>query len=286
MKAKLLALIAVTATCTVAVAEDASSFKDDKDKLSYALGMNYGIMFQRQEVEIDPEALLKGLRDVISSNKTLLTEEQMRQALTDAQRRIGEQRQAKMKIQGAENKKKADAFLAENKAKPGVSVTASGLQYKILSTGTGPKPSAADSVTVHYKGTLLDGTEFDSSYKRGQPATFGVGGVIKGWTEALQLMNAGSKWELFIPPDLAYGEQGRPNIPPNSLLVFEVELLTNAPPPPPAPPAAPLTSDIIKVPSAEEMKKGAKIETIKAEDIEKEIQKQKQAQPKPADAAK
>lgn len=286
MKAKLLAFIAVTATCTVAVAEDASSFKDDKDKLSYALGMNYGIMFQRQDVEIDPDALLKGLRDVISSNKTLLTEEQMRQTLTDAQRRIGEQRQAKMKIQGEGNRKKADEFLAANKAKPGVTVTDSGLQYKILSTGTGPKPAASDSVTVHYKGTLLDGTEFDSSYKRGQPATFGVTGVIKGWTEALQLMNAGSKWELFIPPDLAYGEQGRPNIPPNSLLVFEVELLTNAPPAPPAAPAAPLTSDIIKVPSAEEMKKGAKIETIKAEDIEKEIQKQKQAQPKPADAAK
>lgn len=286
MKAKLLALIAVTATCTVAVAEDASPFKDDKEKLGYALGMNYGTMFLRQDVELDPEALLRGLKDVMSSNKTLLTEEQVRQTLTDAQGRIREKQQAKMKLQGGENKKKADDFLAANKAKPGVTVTASGLQYKILSTGTGPKPAATDSVTVHYKGTLLDGTEFDSSYKRGQPATFGVGGVIKGWTEALQLMNAGSKWELFIPPDLAYGEQGRPNIPPNSLLVFEVELLTNAPPAPSAAPAAPLTSDIIKVPSAEEMKKGAKIETIKAEDIEKEIQKQKQAQPKPADAAK
>ena len=286
MKAKLLAFLAVTATCTVALAEDASPFKDDKEKLGYALGMNYGTMFLRQDVELDPDALLRGLKDVLSSNKTLLTEDQVRQTLNDAQGRIREKQQAKAKVQGAENKKKADAFLAENKDKPGVTVTGSGLQYKILSTGAGAKPAATDSVTVHYKGTLLDGTEFDSSYKRGQPATFGVSGVIKGWTEALQLMNAGSKWQLFIPPDLAYGEQGRPNIPPNSLLVFEVELLTNAPPPPPAPPAAPLTSDIIKVPSAEEMKKGAKIETIKAEDIEKEIQKQKQMQSKPVDEKK
>ncbi len=286
MKAKLLAFLAVTATCTVALAEDASPFKDDKEKLGYALGMNYGTMFLRQDVELDPDALLRGLKDVLSSNKTLLTEDQVRQTLNDAQGRIREKQQAKAKVQGADNKKKADAFLAENKDKPGVTVTGSGLQYKILSTGAGAKPAATDSVTVHYKGTLLDGTEFDSSYKRGQPATFGVSGVIKGWTEALQLMNAGSKWQLFIPPDLAYGEQGRPNIPPNSLLVFEVELLTNAPPPPPAPPAAPLTSDIIKVPSAEEMKKGAKIETIKAEDIEKEIQKQKQMQSKPVDEKK
>ena len=286
MKAKLLAFLAVTATCTVALAEDASPFKDDKEKLGYALGMNYGTMFLRQDVELDPDALLRGLKDVLSSNKTLLTEDQVRQTLNDAQGRIREKQQAKAKVQGAENKKKADAFLAENKDKPGVTVTGSGLQYKVLSTGAGAKPAATDSVTVHYKGTLLDGTEFDSSYKRGQPATFGVSGVIKGWTEALQLMNAGSKWQLFIPPDLAYGEQGRPNIPPNSLLVFEVELLTNAPPPPPAPPAAPLTSDIIKVPSAEEMKKGAKIETIKAEDIEKEIQKQKQMQSKPVDEKK
>ena len=263
-----------------------SQFKNEKEQLGYALGMNYGTMFLRQDVELDPDALLRGLKDVMSSNKTLLTEEQVRQTLNDAQGRIREKQQAKAKVQGVENKKKADDFLAANKDKAGVAVTGSGLQYKILSTGSGPKPSATDSVTVHYKGTLLDGTEFDSSYTRGQPATFGVSGVIKGWTEALQLMNAGSKWELYIPPDLAYGEQGRPNIPPNSLLVFEVELLTNAPPAPPAAPAAPLTSDIIKVPSAEEMKKGAKIETIKAEDIEKEIQKQKQAQPKPADAAK
>jgi FKBP-type peptidyl-prolyl cis-trans isomerase len=272
----------------VAQAEVLSQFKNEKEQLGYALGMNYGTMFLRQDVELDPDALLRGLKDVLSSNKTLLTEEQVRQTLTDAQGRIREKQQAKAKVLGAENKKKADDFLAANKDKAGVTSTASGLQYKILSTGSGPKPVASDSVTVHCKGTLLDGTEFDSSYKRGQPATFGVGGVIKGWTEALQLMNAGSKWELYIPPDLAYGEQGRPNIPPNSLLVFEVELLTNAPPPPapPTPSAAPLTSDIIKVPSAEEMKRGAKIETIKAEDIEKEIQKQKQAQPKPADAAK
>ena len=154
--------------------------------------------------------------------------------------------------------------------------TPSGLIYESLKDGAGAQPTAQSSVQVHYRGTLVDGTEFDSSYKRGQPATFGLNGVIKGWTEGLQLMSAGSKYQFFIPPDLAYGEMGRPNIPPNSLLIFEVELLSNAPPP--VVHSQPLTSDIIKVPSKEEMDRGAKIETIKAEDVEKEIQKQKQLQ--------
>ena len=286
MKPKLLTLLVVTAACFSARAEDASPFKGDKDKFSYALGMYYGNMFTRQEVDVDLATLTKGISDVLASNKTLLTEEQMKQALNDAQKRMTEKRQAKLKEQGEENKKKAETFLESNKGKDGVVTTPSGLQYKVLTTGTGAKPASNDTVTVHYKGTLTDGTEFDSSYKRGQPATFNLNAVVKGWTEALQLMSAGSKWQLFIPPALAYGEQGRPGIPPNSLLIFDVELLTNAPPPPPSAPvapAAPLTSDIIKVPSLEEMKKGAKIETIKAADVEKEIQKQQQAQPKTDD---
>lgn len=276
MKLKLFAVITLTTACAVAWAEDpSSSFKSDKEKFSYALGMNYGTMFSKQEVDVDLDAMLKGIKDA-QGGKPLLTEEQMRTTLMDAQRQMAEKREAKRKVEAVANKKKADDFLAENKAKEGVTTTASGLQYKVLSKSDGKKPAATDTVTVHYKGTLTDGTEFDSSYKRGQPATFGLNGVIKGWTEGLQLMSAGSKYQFFIPPDLAYGEMGRPNIPPNSLLIFEVELLSNAPPP--VVQSQPLTSDIIKVPSKEEMDKGAKIETIKAEDVEKEIQKQKQAQ--------
>jgi hypothetical protein len=148
---------------------------------------------------------------------------------------------------------------------------ADGLQYLVLTNGSGAMPAATDKVTVNYRGTLLDGTEFDSSYKRGQPASFPVGGVIPGWTEALQKMSVGSKWKLFIPAGLAYGEKGQRGIPPNSVLIFEVELISIAPatPVPAAAPAQPLTSDIIKVPSAEEMKKGAKIEVIKPEDAAK-----------------
>ena len=149
------------------------------------------------------------------------------------------------------------------------------LQYLVLTSGSGITPTANDIVKVNYAGTLVDGTEFDSSYKRGQPAEFQVGGVIKGWTAALQQMKVGSKWKLFIPADLAYGEGGRPGIPPNSTLIFEVELLDSKSPAPPVQPTpvAPLTSDIIKVPSAEEMKKGAKIEVIKPEDAAKAMQK-------------
>jgi FKBP-type peptidyl-prolyl cis-trans isomerase FklB len=275
MKIKLLTVITLASVCAAAWAEDASPFKGDKDKFSYALGMNYGTMFSKQEVDVDLDSLVKGIKDALGG-KTLLTEEQMRTVLTDAQRQMAEKREIKRKADAEVNKKKADEFLAANKSKEGVTALPSGLQYKVISQGAGNKPAATDTVTVHYKGTLTDGTEFDSSYKRGQPATFGLSGVIKGWTEGLQIMPAGSKYQFYIPPDLAYGEMGRPNIPPNSLLIFEVELLSNAPPP--VVHSQPLTSDIIKVPSKEEMDKGAKIETIKAEDVEKEIQKQKQLQ--------
>ncbi len=248
------------------------AFPDEKEKFSYALGMNYGIFFNRQDLEVDLDTLVKGMRDSVSSNKTLLTEEEMRQVLMEAQRKMAAKREEKRKAQAEQNKTKAEAFLAENKAKPGVLTTASGLQYKVLTEGNGNPPGSNDTVTVQYKGSLLDGTEFDSSYKRGQPATFSVNGVISGWKEALHLMKPGAKWQLFIPPNLAYGEYGRPNIPPNSLLTFEVELLSNVPPV--TAQSQPLTSDIIKVPSLEEMKKGAKIETIKADQVEKEIKKQ------------
>ncbi len=264
---------------TRALAAETPALTTDKEKFSYALGMYYGNMFVDRGFDLNIDILAQAIKDTLATNRTMLTSTQMDQVLREEERRWNERQQAKLKQQREANLKKAEAFLAENKSKPGVMTTPSGLQYKILTEGNGPIPSSNDTVTVNYRGTLLDGTEFDNSAKRGAPATFPVTGVIKGWTEALEKMKVGSKWQLFIPPNLAYGEPGRGSIPPNSLLIFDVELLTNAPPqPPPASSTAPLTSDIIKVPSLDEMKKGAKIETLKPEDVEKEIQKGKQQQ--------
>ena len=252
-------------------------FKDEKEKISYALGMNVGNSLKgnlkTQDVDVDTETLVKAFQEGLNGSATRITEAQDREILNEFRKELRVKQQEKQKMLSEKNKKDGTAFLAENKTKPGVTTLPSGLQYKILTEGTGPIPKSGDTVTVNYRGTLLDGTEFDSSFKRGQPATFKVTGVIKGWTEALQLMKTGSKWRLVIPPELAYGERGTPAIGPNATLTFEVELLSiksGAPMPPTAAVSTPLTSDIIKVPSAEELKKGAKIETIKAEDIEKE----------------
>jgi FKBP-type peptidyl-prolyl cis-trans isomerase len=196
-----------------------------KEKFSYAVGMNIGSNLRRQSVPVDPDTLMRGLKDTLAGNPTLLTEDEERTVLNEAQADMRKQMQEKQKAQGEANKKEGDAFLAANKAKDGVVTLPSGLQYKVLQAGTGPKPAATDSVTVNYRGTFINGTEFDSSYKRGQPATFPVNGVIKGWTEALQLMPVGSKWQLFIPSDLAYGERAPGDIGPNTTLLFEVELL-------------------------------------------------------------
>lgn len=241
---------------------------DEKSRVSYAIGMSMGHTLQRQGVDIDPELTARALKDVLTSNTTLLTPDEVQTTLTKFQQEFRIKQQAKME----EEKQNGEAYLAANKNNPGVVTLPDGLQYQVLTTGTGAMPTANDVVTVNYKGSLIDGTEFDSSYKRGQPAQFQVGGVIPGWTEALQKMKVGSKWKLFIPYNLAYGGAGHPPvIPPNSTLVFEVELMDakSPTPPPQAPPVAPLTSDIIKVPSAEELKKGAKIEVIKPEDAAK-----------------
>jgi FKBP-type peptidyl-prolyl cis-trans isomerase FklB len=207
------------------------TLKTQKDKFSYALGMNTGKRMsdslKKQSVPFDPAILVRGMRDAMTGGKTLLTDEEAQAVLTEMQKQVREQQQAKMQQAGQANKKDGEAFLAANKGKEGIVVLPSGLQYKILKEGTGPKPAASDSVVCNYKGTLINGTEFDSSYKRGQPATFPVGGVIKGWTEALQLMPVGSKWQLFIPSDLAYGEHGAgADIGPDATLIFEVELLS------------------------------------------------------------
>jgi FKBP-type peptidyl-prolyl cis-trans isomerase len=189
--------------------------------------MNLGTNLHKQSVPVDPNILLRGLKDALAGGKTALTEEQARAALMEVQNEMRKKQQAEMQAAGEANKKEGDAFLAANKAKEGVVTLPSGLQYKILTQGTGPKPTATDSVVCNYRGTLINGTEFDSSYKRGEPATFPVSGVIKGWTEALQLMPVGSKWQLFVPSDLAYGERSPgPEIAPDSTLIFEVELLS------------------------------------------------------------
>ena len=201
--------------------------KTQKDKFSYALGMKMGANLQKQSVPVDPAILARGLKDGLAGGKTLLTDDEAQAALKAMQDDLRAKQQAKIQEAAGANKKEGEAFLAANKGKDGVVALASGMQYKILKEGTGPKPVATDSVVCNYQGTLINGKEFDSSYKRGQPATFPVNGVIKGWTEALQLMPVGSKWQLFIPSELAYGDRGAgADIGPGATLVFEVELLS------------------------------------------------------------
>ena len=205
--------------------------KDQKEKVSYAIGMQIGFNLARQKVDINPDILANGIKDSLAG-KPQLTPEQVKEVMAQFEKDM-EQKQKEL---AEKNKTEGTKFLEENKKKPGVKTTASGLEYKVEKEGTGPQPKATDMVTVNYKGTLIDGTEFDSSYKRGQPATFPVNGVIKGWTEALQLMKKGAKYQLFIPSSLAYGERAMgPDIGPNSTLIFEVELMDVKPPPTPAP---------------------------------------------------
>ena len=210
----------------------APALKTRKEKFSYALGMNIGTglgaNLKKQGVEVDPNLLTQGLKDALTGGKTRLTVEEAQAVLTEVQNEVRKQQQEKVQEAGAKNKIEGEAFLTANKAKEGVVTLPSGLQYKILTAGTGPKPTGTDTVVCNYRGTLTNGKEFDSSYTRGQPATFQVDGVIKGWTEALQLMPVGSKWQLFIPSNLAYGERGAGGgeIGPNATLIFEVELLS------------------------------------------------------------
>ena len=206
------------------------TLKTQKEKASYALGMNFGTGLRKQSIDIDPAILARGLRDSFSNGKTLLTEDEAKAVLTQLQSDVRKKQQEMAQQLGEANRKQGLEFLEANKTKDGVVTLPSGLQYKVLQEGTGPKPAPTDTVVCNYRGTLLDSTEFDSSYKRGQPATFPVTGVIKGWTEALQIMPVGSKWQLFIPSALAYGEHGAGGqIGPNATLIFEVELLSIQP---------------------------------------------------------
>lgn len=235
--------------------------KPDKEKISYAIGMNIGSNIKRQSIDVDVDTLAKAIKDVIAGSPTRFNEQEAQQIMMAMNNDLRSKREEERKQLGGKNKKEGEAFLAENAKKPGIKTTASGLQYKVITEGKGEKPKSTDTVTTQYRGRLIDGTEFDSSYKRGQPAEFPVTGVIKGWTEALQLMPVGSKWELYIPSDLAYGERGSgANIGPDATLIFEIELVGIKPP---VESNQAVSGEIIKVPSAEELKKGAKIEVIR-----------------------
>ena len=254
---------------------------NEKARFSYAIGMMYGHTFQEQGVEVDTDMLVRGFKDIQSGGTTLLTPQEMHEMLIECQKSLAAKKQKAREDAAAKNKAEGEAFLAKNKTEPGVITLPDGLQYKVITNGNGAIPTGTDVVTVHYRGMFIDGTEFDSSYKRGIPRHFSIGNaILPGWTEALMRMPVGSKWQLFLPPELAYGEQGRPGmqgrpgIPPNSVLIFEIELLSTQhqePPPPVGLDQAnpPFTSDIVKVPSLEEMKNGAKIEVIKPEDVAK-----------------
>jgi len=208
------------------LAEQSPAPKTQKEQQAYAIGLDIARNMKRQGISADPELLIRGFRDGLTGVEPAISEAELHQALNDFQVDMKAKRARTKRVIGEENKKEGEAFLAKNKAAQGVVTLPSGLQYKVLKEGDGKKPSAADTVQVNYRGTLIDGTEFDNSYRRGAPATFAVKGVIPGWTEALQQMPEGSKWQLYVPPQLAYAEKGSGrNIGPNETLIFDVELL-------------------------------------------------------------
>ena len=208
--------------CAQEAAAPASALKTDKEKLSYALGMDIGTQFKARSVDVDPALFAKAMQDALSGGKMAMTPDEAKAIIGALQQSLAAKQAAEAKAAADKNKADGDAFLAANKTKEGVVTLPSGVQYKVITAGTGKKPLATDQVVCNYRGTTIDGKEFDSSYKRGQPATFPVGQVIKGWTEVLQLMPVGSKWQVFIPPALGYGERGAgADIGPNATLVFE-----------------------------------------------------------------
>jgi FKBP-type peptidyl-prolyl cis-trans isomerase FklB len=224
-------IICLSAVCiaSIGLAQDKPELKDQKDKASYSIGYDIGDSFKKQKIELNIDALVAGLKEALAGKDAALPKEEREKTLQAFQKEMMEKQMAASKEAAAKNLAEGEKFLAENKKKEGVKTTASGLQYKVLKEGSGPSPKETDTVTTNYKGTLIDGTEFDSSYKRNEPASFQVNRVIKGWIEALQLMKPGSKYQLFIPASLAYGERGAgQTIGPNSTLIFEVELLSVA----------------------------------------------------------
>lgn len=223
---KLLATAAAVMVLAGGVYAEPQGLKTEKDRISYSMGVATGSQLKRQSVEVDAEMFSKGLKDAVSGEKLQMTEQEVQETLMKFQQDLAAKQAEKMKQLGDKNKAEGSAFLAENRKIEGIKTLPSGLQYKVIKEGTGRTPKDTDTVVTHYKGTLIDGTEFDSSHKRNQPATFPVKGVIKGWTEALQLMKEGASWQLFVPSELAYGERGAgAQIGPNATLIFEVELI-------------------------------------------------------------
>jgi FKBP-type peptidyl-prolyl cis-trans isomerase FklB len=216
MRLRMVVILGVLFLVGVVNAQEKPVLKNQKEKVSYIIGMDIGNNLKKQSVDVDPNSLARGIQDTLSGAKPLLSKEEIQETMVAFRKEMAE----KQKQQG-------EAFLSDNKKKEGVKTLPSGLQYKVVKAGTGKKPKSGDTVTVNYRGTLIDGTEFDSSFRRGQPATFPVSGVIPGWTEALQLMQEGAKWQLFIPANLAYGERGAGSvIGPNATLIFEIELIS------------------------------------------------------------
>ena len=268
--------------------EKSTPLKDTKDKVSYSIGLNIGFNLKKQNVSINPDTFVLGLKDALAG-KPQMTDEQVKETMTAFEKEMID----KQKAAGVKNGADGEKFLAENKKKSGIKTKmvtlrdgkTAELQYKVIKEGTGETPSSNDTVRVNYRGTLINGKEFDSTAKHGtEPSKLGVSHVIKGWTEALEMMKVGSKWEIFLPAALAYEDRpAGPDIGPGSTLIFEMELVGIEPPPPPAPPAQPaqpLTSDIIRVPSADELKKGEKIQVLKPEDVERMKKEQEEREKK------
>ena len=248
---RLIICFAALLIASIGLAQDKQELKDQKDKASYAIGLELGTSLKKGKMDVSTDKLLKGLKDGMSGEKPLLTEDQVKEVMTALQKEMMDKQAAAAKEEGEKNLAAGEKFLAENKKKDGVKTTASGLQYKVLKEGTGDAPKETDMVITNYRGTTLDGTEFDSSYKRKEPTTFPVNRVIKGWTEALLMMKPGSKYQLFIPANLAYGERGvGKDIGPNSTLIFEVELVGIKPPDAPATPPPPGTANKPNTPAA------------------------------------
>jgi len=277
--------LALSLSQSLRAADEKSEFKDDKEKASYAIGMYFGNQIKRGNMEVDAGTVNNAMQDVLAGHPLKMTDQQAQEAIRNYQ-------QAEQKRLSDKNKKDGEAFLAENKKKAGVKTqevkladgTTAELQYKVITEGKGELPKSNDTVQVNYRGTLISGKEFDSSSKHnpGQPSKMSLNRVVKAWTEALEMMKVGSKWEIYVPATLAYGDRGYPpDIAPGAALIFEMELVSIEAPPPPPPPAQPLTSDIIRVPSAEELKKGAKIEVLKPEDVEKAKKEAEKNEKKP-----
>ena len=227
MKQMCIVLLCLVALTIQLSAQTKPALTTEKEKVSYIIGTDIAKNLKKQGIDIDPELLFKGLKDAFTDQKLLLSDEEIQQVMAAFQQEMMAKQSKKSGELAEKNQKEGEAFLAANKKKDSVITLPSGLQYKVITEGNGKMPGLNDTVTTNYRGTLIDGTEFDNSYKRGEPATFPVSGVIPGWTEALQHMKVGAKWQLFVPSNLAYGERGAgQTIGPNATLIFEVELLS------------------------------------------------------------